>query len=309
MDGDSIIMILIMIALTACSAFFSATETAYLSFNQAKMKTLAASGDKRAQMVLSLYNDYDRLITSVLVGNNIVNISLSSISTVLFIKFLGDMGATVSTVIITVIVLIFGEITPKTVSKDFAESFALSTVYAVKAVILIFYPLSFIFGLWQKLVDRISNPPGESTVTEDEIITLVDEAEEGGGIDSDEGELIRSAIGFNDVTAGEILTPRSDVIALNREMPPDEIAEIFMESGFSRLPMCGDSLDDVLGILHEKDFLYSVIHKSDVPAESLLTKPVFVSKHIKIYDLLKLLQDGNVIWRLCPTNSVHFAES
>ena len=99
------------------------------------------------------------------------------------------MGATVSTVIITVIVLIFGEITPKTVSKDFAESFALSTVYAVKAVILIFYPLSFIFGLWQKLVDRISNPPGESTVTEDEIITLVDEAEEGGGIDSDEGEL------------------------------------------------------------------------------------------------------------------------
>ena len=292
MDGDSIIMILIMITLTACSAFFSATETAYLSFNQAKMKTLAASGDKRAQMVLSLYNDYDRLITSVLVGNNIVNISLSSISTVLFIKFLGDMGATVSTVIITVIVLIFGEITPKTVSKDFAESFALSTVYAVKAVILIFYPLSFIFGLWQKLVDRISNPPGESTVTEDEIITLVDEAEEGGGIDSDEGELIRSAIGFNDVTAGEILTPRSDVIALNREMPPDEIAEIFMESGFSRLPMCGDSLDDVLGILHEKDFLYSVIHKSDVPAESLLTKPVFVSKHIKIYDLLKLLQDG-----------------
>ena len=188
MDGDSIIMILIMIALTACSAFFSATETAYLSFNQAKMKTLAASGDKRAQMVLSLYNDYDRLITSVLVGNNIVNISLSSISTVLFIKFLGDMGATVSTVIITVIVLIFGEITPKTVSKDFAESFALSTVYAVKAVILIFYPLSFIFGLWQKLVDRISNPPGESTVTEDEIITLVDEAEEGGGIDSDEGD-------------------------------------------------------------------------------------------------------------------------
>lgn len=292
MDGDSIIMILIMIALTACSAFFSATETAYLSFNQAKMKTLAASGDKRAQMVLSLYNDYDRLITSVLVGNNIVNISLSSISTVLFIKFLGDMGATVSTVIITVIVLIFGEITPKTVSKDFAESFALSTVYAVKAVILLFYPLSFIFGLWQKLVDRISNPPGESTVTEDEIITLVDEAEEGGGIDSDEGELIRSAIGFSDVTAGEILTPRSDVIALNREMTPDEIAEIFMESGFSRLPMCGDSLDDVLGILHEKDFLYSVIHKSDVPAESLLTKPVFVSKHIKIYDLLKLLQDG-----------------
>ncbi len=118
---------------------------------------------------------------------------------------------------------------------------------------------------------------------------MVDEAEEGGGINSDEGELIRSAIGFNDVTAGEILTPRSDVIALNREMTPDEIAEIFMESGFSRLPMWTPTM---FSAFFTKDFLYSVIHKSNVPAESLLTKPVFVSKHIKIYDLLKLLQDG-----------------
>ena len=165
MDSDSIIMIIVMIALTACSAFFSATETAYLSFNQLRMKNLASSGNKRAKLVMSMYDDYDRLISSILIGNNIVNITLSSISTVLFIKFIGDAGATVSTVVITVVVLIFGEITPKSVSKDFADPFVLKTVYIVRGCICILYPFSMVFGLWQKLVDRITVKPEEDAVS------------------------------------------------------------------------------------------------------------------------------------------------
>lgn len=291
MDSDSIIMIIVMIALTACSAFFSATETAYLSFNQLRMKNLASSGNKRAKLVMSMYDDYDRLISSVLIGNNIVNITLSSISTVLFIKFIGDAGATVSTVVITVVVLIFGEITPKSVSKDFADPFVLKTVYIVRGCVCILYPFSMVFGLWQKLVDRITVKPEEDVVTEEEIITMVDEAEEDGKIDPDEGNLIRSAIGFSDLTAAEILTPRSDIIYITKDMTNDEISAKFMESGYSRMPMCEESLDDVCGILHEKDFLYYLKNPS-VPIESILTKSVFVSKHINIYELLKILQDA-----------------
>ena len=291
MDSDSIIMIIVMIALTACSAFFSATETAYLSFNQLRMKNLASSGHKRAKRVMSMYDDYDRLISSILIGNNIVNITLSSISTVLFIKFIGDAGATVSTVVITVVVLIFGEITPKSVSKDFADPFVLKTVYIVRGCVCILYPFSMVFGLWQKLVDRITVKPEEDVVTEEEIITMVDEAEEDGKIDPDEGNLIRSAIGFSDLTAAEILTPRSDIIYLTKDMTNDEISAKFMESGYSRMPMCEESLDDVCGILHEKDFLYYLKNPS-VPIESILTKSVFVSKHINIYELLKILQDA-----------------
>ena len=289
MDTDSTVMIIIMIILTACSAFFSATETAYLSFNQPKMKTLAASGDRRAKAVLALFENYDRLISTILIGNNIVNITLSSVSTVLFIKFFAGMGATVSTVVITVVVLIFGEITPKTVSHDYADSFTRKTVYALKCVMIILAPLAAIFGLWQKLIDRITVPPEEDTVTEEEIIPLVDEAEDDGNIDEDEGNLIRSAIGFNDKTAEEILTPRSEVIYAAEDMTNDEIAGLFMSSGYSRLPVCGDSLDDVKGVLHEKDFLY---HTKDASSDlsAILTKPVFVSKHIGIFELLKIMQ-------------------
>ena len=290
MDTDSTIMILCMIMLTACSAFFSATETAYLSLNLTKIKTLSQGGDKRAGMVLRLSDDYDKLISTILIGNNILNITLSSISTVLFIKFFAGMGATLSTIVITFIVLIFGEITPKTVAREQADNFALKTVYVVKFIVIILYPLSVLFGLWQRIINSISHKSVENAATEEEIITIVDEAEDGGNIDEAEGELIRSAIEFNDTTVEEILTPRSDIIYINDEMTDDEIIDMFIASGYSRLPYCGKNLDDLHGILHEKDFLYYLRnHNSDL--SSFLTKPVFVSKHIGIYDLLKIMQN------------------
>ena len=291
MDTDSTIMIVCMIILTACSAFFSATETAYLSLNQTKIKTLSANGDRRAKQVAALSADYDKLISTVLIGNNIVNITLSSISTVLFIKFFAGLGATLSTIVITLTVLLFGEITPKTVSRERADSFAMSTVYALKVIVILLYPLSVVFGLWQKMINKISRPPKDSAATEEEIITMVDEAEVGGNIDEAEGDLIRSAIEFKDITAEMILTPRSDVIFITEEMSNEEISEKFLESGYSRLPVCGKTLDELHGILHEKDFIY-YMKNGDDGLSSYLTAPVFVSKHIGILDLLKILQNA-----------------
>ena len=291
MDTDSTIMILIMIILTACSAFFSATETAYLSLNQPKIKTLAANGDRKARLVIGLYEDYDRLISTILIGNNIVNISLSSISTVLFINYFAGFGATISTVVITLVVLLFGEITPKTVSRDHADSFAINTVYTLRFLVIILFPFSVVFGLWQKMINKISRKPAETAATEEEIITMVDEAEDVGNIDEVEGDLIRSAIEFNDTTAEEILTPRSDIIYISEGMTNDEIADLFIGSGYSRLPYCGKSLDDLRGILHEKDFLFCLRNPGKDLA-SYLTKPVFVSKHIEICDLLKIMQNS-----------------
>ena len=291
MDSDSTLLIILMIILTACSAFFSATETAYLSLNQVRIKTLSANGDHRARKVLDLYNDYDRLISTILIGNNIVNITLSSISTVLFIKYFLELGATISTVVITLIVLIFGEITPKTISRNHADSFAVKTVYLLQIIVIILYPFSVLFGLWQILINKISRKQNDPAATEEEIITMVDEAEDGGTIDEAEGDLIRSAIEFNDITAEKILTPRSDIKYISEGMSDEEIAEMFIESGYSRLPFCGKSLDDLRGILHEKNFLY-YMRNPDKELSSFLTKPVFVSKHIGIYELLKILQNA-----------------
>ncbi len=291
MDSDSIIMIMCMIILTACSAFFSATETAYLSLNHTKIKTLSANGNIRAKKVLSLADDFDKLLSTVLIGNNIVNITLSSISTLLFIKFFAAWGATVSTIVITVTVLLFGEITPKTVSRERADTFALKTVYILKIIVILFYPFSLIFGFWQKMINKFSRPAVDNIATEEEIKTMVDEAETGGNINEAEGELIRSAIEFNDRTAEEILTPRSDVIFITEEMTNDQIADRFLESGYSRLPICGNSLDDIRGVLHEKDFLH-FIKNPESNLSSFLTKPVYVSKHIGIFDLLKIMQNA-----------------
>lgn len=292
MDSDSTLLIITMVILTACSAFFSATETAYLSINLPKLKTLASNGSRRAAKVLKLYDNYDKLISTVLIGNNIVNLTLSSVSTVLFIKYFAGLGATLSTVVMTFTVLLFGEITPKTVSRDHADDFAMKTVYSMNLIVILLTPLSTVFGLWQKMINKFSRPAKQSAATEEEIITMVDEAEVGGNIDEAEGELIRSAIEFNDITAEEILTPRSDVVFINEEMTNDEIAQKFIGSGYSRLPVCKKSLDDLLGVLHEKDFLYHLINKPDESLTPILTKPVFVSKHIGIFDLLKILQNA-----------------
>lgn len=298
MDGDSITMILIMVLLTALSGFFSSTETAYSSFNKIKMKSLASQGNKRAERVLKLDESFDKILTTLLIGNNIVNISLTTISTMFFIDALKnmvgegneDLSATISTMVITVTVLIFGEITPKCLAKDHADGYTLATVRIVSLLVNLFYPLTIIFSGWKKLISKIFKSKEPEGTNSDDLMTMIDEAEQEGGIDEDESELIKSAIEFSDLTAGEILTPRIDIVTITEDTDPREIMMLFFESGFSRLPVVGDSIDDVKGVLHEKDFFYAY-NTGKIDMSELYQKPLYISKHHRIDDLLRDLQN------------------
>ncbi len=297
MDGDSnsIFMLLVMVLLTAMSAFFSATETAFTSFNRIKMKSLASTGDKRAIRVLKLDDNYDKLITTILIGNNIVNISLSTISTLFFLDTLisivknEDLIATISTAIITVTVLIFGEISPKTIAKDHADGYSLATSGLVSFLVVLFYPFSALFSLWRMLLCKIFKPKEAEATNGDDLITMLDEAEQEGGLDEDESELIRSAIEFGDLTVGSILTPRIDIVTITEGSDPREIMMLFFESGFSRLPVVGESIDDIKGVLHEKDFFHAY-NTGKTDFSDLYQKPLYISKHHKTDDLLRDLQ-------------------
>ena len=285
-----------MLVLLFFSAFFSSTETAFTSFNKIRMKNLAQNGSKRANLVTKIENKYDRFLTSVLIGNNIVNLTLSSIATLFFISLFtnvvedpSSLGSTVSTVVITVAVLIFGEITPKVIARQNADKMAMLLAPFINVVIIILMPLSIIFGGWSKLLGVIFRSKEQAAYTEEELITIVDEAEEDGTLESDEGDLIRSAIEFNDVCAGDILTPRVDICAISKDETVPNIAKIFMENAYSRLPVYDEDLDDIIGILHEKDF-FIAYHNNNKTITKHLKKPVHVSEHIKIADLLQVLK-------------------
>lgn len=288
--------IAVMAILLVFSAFFSSTETAFTSFNKIRMKNLAQSGNKRAILVNKIEGKYDRFLTSVLIGNNIVNIALSSIATIFFIGlFTGvvedpnSLGSTVSTVVITVAVLIFGEIAPKVIARQNADKMAMFLAPFINVVIILLMPLSLIFGGWSKLLGLIFRSKEQSSYTEEELITIVDEAEEDGTLESDEGDLIRSAIEFNDVCAGDILTPRVDICAISKDETVPNIAKVFIENAYSRLPVYDEDLDDIIGILHEKDF-FIAYHNNNKTITKYLKKPVHVSEHIKIADLLQVLK-------------------
>ena len=272
------------------SAFFSSAETAFSGVNRIKLKNLAADGNKKAQQALKLTENYDELLSTVLVGNNIVNITCTSIATLVFTGILGnDLGVTVSTVVMTVLVLIFGEITPKGIAKEKAEMFAMAMAPAIRVCIVILTPINFLFKQWKKLVNRIVGVSKGATVTEDELITYVEEAQSGGEINSDEGELIRCAIEFNDLDVSDILTPRVDVVAVDRKDPLPEIDKAFKESCYSRLPVYAEDIDHIVGVIHERDF--HKIQEKKLKSIRTIIKPVpTVSNGLKIPAALKLLQ-------------------
>lgn len=292
MDPDSIWLLVTMFVLLALSAFFSSVETAFSSFNKLRLKSMAQGGDKRASAVVRLDEKYDKLLTTILIGNNIVNIALSSIATIFFMDIITSsesLAATLSTVIITVAVLIFGEITPKVVARVKADKYAMVIAPVVNGLMVILTPLSVAFGGWSKLIHKIFRSKAEDVITEEELITIVDEAEEDGTLETDEGNLIRSAIEFNDVCAGDILTPRVDICAISKGASINEIAKTFMENGYSRLPVYDEDLDDIVGILHEKDF-FVAYHNNNKTVTKHLQKPVYVTEHIKLADLLQTLK-------------------
>ena len=286
MDGNGT-MVLTLILLVAFSAFFSASETAYTSLNRVRVKRMAQEGNLRAAQVLSLADQYDKLLSGILVGNNIVNILSASLATVLFVKVLGSSGVSVSTAVMTIVVLMFGEIAPKSIAKEHPEGVAFAFYPLLNAIIRLLTPIIYLFSLWQKLIYFIFKPSGDRGITEEELITMVEEAESEGEIDTHESELIRSAIEFNDLTAEDILTPRVNMTAVDLNDSLKDIAQAFEESGFSRLPVYDGSVDNIVGILHEKDF-YTRQGKTSL--KDMMTTPLCVMPTIQLPALLKLLQ-------------------
>ena len=282
------VIIAVMVVL---SAYFSATETAFSSLNKTRLRAMAEGGNKKAEITLSLAENYDKLLSTILIGNNIVNIAASSIATVMFVHLYGDIGATISTAVVTVVVLIFGEITPKSIAKDSPERFAMFSTPAIRALIWILTPINFLFSMWKKLISKLFKTEDNSKMSQEELLMLVEEVEQEGSLDTDEGELIRNAIEFSEREAVDILTHRVDLEGFALGTDKTEIAELFAETQFSRLLVYNESVDDIIGFIHLKDFL-TPKGITDKKIEEIMAKPVFIQKFEKVNDILKILQQN-----------------
>lgn len=283
------VYIIAMVVLVIFSAYFSATETAFTSLNRIKIKNMADDGDKRARQVLELEEQFDKVLSTILIGNNIVNIANAAVATVFFVALYGSYGPTVATVVMTIVVLIFGEISPKTLAKDRPESFAMFAAPLLSVLMVLFTPFNWLFSQWKKLLFKIFKKNDEDTITEDELITMVEEAETAGSLESDQSELIQNAIEFDDLKASDVLTPRVEMEAIDIESTEDEIAEQFLKTGFSRLPVYKDDLDTILGVLNQKDFHNYIYHK-DKTVSDFIKPVVFCGESMSAAELLKRMQ-------------------
>ncbi len=290
METHSIIQLIAIICCIIMSAYFSATETAFSTCNKIRLKTMAEDGNKRAAKALKLTENYDALLSTILVGNNIVNITASSISTILFISLIKNnesLATTLSTIVLTLVILIFGEISPKSISKESPEKFAMFSAPIIAFFMMIFTPLNFLFRQWKKVLSRIFKTEEDAGITEEELISIIEEAEEDGNLEKSETELIRSAIEFNELEVGDIFTPRIDITAVKIESSIEEIREVFKSSGYSRIPVYTDDLDNIIGILYYKDFFT----KEFDSIESLLKPVIFVTKNRNVNELMNEFQE------------------
>lgn len=295
MDSDSISQIsdnlpglIVLVLLVILSSYFSATETAFFAMNKIRMKSMANDGNKRAAKALKLAENVDGLLSTILIGNNLVNIATTAIATVIFIKFWGEeLGPTLATIIVTIVVLLFGEIAPKSVAKNMPEKFCMFSAPCISFLMVVFKPVNWIVAAWQKLIYKVIKAPEDRGVTEEELITMVEEAHNDGEIDSNESELIRNAIEFNEKEVEEIYTSRVDVVAVDVDSTIEEIKEAFSK-GYSRLPVYIDTVDNIIGILNQKDF--EMMKNTGQPITAVMSDPIFIVPSMKISELLKTLQ-------------------
>lgn len=282
--------LIIIVVCMIISAFFSASEMAFSSLNRVRIKSMAEQGNSKAQMVLKMLDKYDDLLSTILVGNNVVNILCSSMATVLFIALLDEArGPGVATIVTTVVVLLFGEISPKSIAKESPEKFAMALASILNILVKLFTPINWLFGLWKKMLSLIIKKGDEQGITEAELLTYVDEAQQGGTIDEQEGTLIRSALNFTDLEVQDIFTPRIEIVSISTEMSNQEIENVFMDSGYSRLPIHNGDIDQIVGTLYQKDFYRHVIYGGE-KLEDVIRPAFFTSKYKSIGDLLKQLQ-------------------
>ena len=289
MDSASIGMIVALVILVAFSAYFSATETAFTSLNRIRMKTKADNGNRAAARALAISEEYDKMLTTILIGNNIVNITATTVATVLCTKWFREYGPTVSTVALTIIILIFGEVSPKSLAKESPERWAMFAAPLLKVLMILLTPLSVMFGAWKKLMSLVFKNSEDDGITEEELVGMVEQAENEGGLDEHESDLIRNAIEFNDLDVSDILTPRVDLVAADEDSTMEEIAALFAESGYSRIPLYHDTVDNIVGVIHEKDF-YAARYRGETMLKNLKSPVFYTTGNTKISDLLRILQ-------------------
>lgn len=296
MPDGSIPLLIAIIILVILSGFFSATETAYTSLNTIKLKSLAQK-DSRFKKVLALYDRYDQLLSTILIGNNIVNLTASSLTLLFFTKVIKE-GAIVdpsfvSTAVITIVVLLFGEISPKNIAKAYPEKLAVAFYPIIVMFYYLFYPLNLLLGLFKKLLNVIFRLERKDAITDDELLTIVNEAQEDGTLKEEESDLIRSAIEFDDLEVKDILVPRINVIAVPSDATKQEVKKVFDSERYSRIPVYKDTIDSIVGFIHEKDF-YRNYFKQEFDLKNIMQKVEFVVEHTKISVLLKKLQAKKV---------------
>ncbi|MDD2217277.1 MAG: hemolysin family protein [Eubacteriales bacterium] len=289
MDSHSITFIAIIVVLLVVLACLNAAEVAFFSLSRTKIKNMAASDESSAQNVLKLFEDYERLQMTVIILNIIIKVTVASLATALFTSLLEGRGVAVAIVAIVLIFLLFTEIPPKTIAAEWAEKATIFFAPILNTFIILFKPLTWFTDLWEKLISRIFKLTDSGIEIEEELINIVEEAETEGSIGNEQSELIQNAIEFNELQASDVLTPRTDLVAIDRDTEEAELAELFRKTGFSRIPVYEDEIDNILGILSQKDF-HNYIRGSGRPLSDFIKPVVFVAGSIKIAVLLKKMQ-------------------
>ena len=290
MDSSIIPNIVIIIMLLVLSALFSSCETAFSSVNKIRLKNYAAKGDKRAEKALKIANKFEDALTAILIGNNIVNILSTSISTVLFTQILGPGGVGAATVVMTVLVLVFGEITPKSFAKNHAEQCALMFAEPLSAFMIVLKPVVMVFKVIQKLFKPKTEQP---SVTEDELKYIIDEIEEQGVLEEQESDLVRSALEFDEITVDEILIPRVNVIAIEKNTPFNEIKEKFLTDLPSRLPVYEKNIDNIIGVITNKSF-FRLMNENKENISDIIQEIIHISDLKLISEALKEMQKSKM---------------
>lgn len=291
MDSSDGALYIFLVLLLVASAFFSASETAFSSLNKIRMKNRADNGDKRAKRALKIAEHFDKTLSTILVGNNVVNMASASIATVLVTNLLGPSGAAIATGVMTVLVLIFGEILPKTYAKENSEQVALKAGGLLRWIMWLLTPIVFFFTKLQKLaLYLMRGDQVQPSVTEEELKCIVDSIEQEGVLEEEESDLVRSALEFDEITVQEILTPRVDLVAISVDDSLEEAQKVVMDAHFSRIPVYRGTVDNIIGVLQVRDLLKAVVLKNQDRLECLLTDCVYVHKTMKISTLLAELQ-------------------
>ena len=289
----SIVPYISIIALLMLSAFFSGSEIAFVSANNLKLRQMQKNDNKKADRVLHIQQNFESALTTILIGNNLVNIAASSISTLIIIDILGDKGVFFSTLLMTVFILTFGEITPKLVAKKYSIEFALNASLPILILMKILTPINFLVSKFLYLLAKIWKTKQEDnlTITEEEIMFLIDNSEDEGVIDKERSDLLKSSLVYYDIKVKEILTPRIDMLSIDVADDFEEIKKIVLDSSYTRIPVYDEDIDNVIGILHTSDFLLKTIEEEVFDVHDILSEPIYIYETMRIPDVFSKLNN------------------